>query len=284
MASLKLGKTNGMPEKPASAKAARHRGKAAPEPHDDADTDGNLDTAAAENIAPRISWKRKIGRLFLWAAGGYAAVLTAHLIIFAFAPPVSSMMLGRWFSGQPVSRTYVSLDNVAPRMIASVIASEDSQFCRHWGVDFGAVWDVLENSWNDDEAPTRGASTITMQVVKNLYFWQLPGYVRKLFEYPTALFVDLIWSKERIMEVYLNIAEWGPDGVIGVEAGAQRAFGRSAKVLTARQASILTTSLPNPIKRNAAKPSRRQLLVAGVVERRARSADLPLECFSENHR
>jgi monofunctional glycosyltransferase len=228
-----------------------------------------------------------LSRLFRWARPAVLAgfgLMIAHLVIFAFVPPISMLMVERWVSGQPVKRSYVSLDEISPRLVASVIASEDSQFCRHWGVDFSAVWDVLEQAWEEDEAPTRGASTITMQVTKNLYLWQLPGFARKPLEAPMALIVDLVWSKERIMEVYLNIAEWGPNGVIGAEEGAKRAFGKPAKSLSPRQAALLTTSLPNPIKRNAAKPSRRQALVASIVEQRARSSELPLDCFSPEHR
>jgi monofunctional glycosyltransferase len=228
-----------------------------------------------------------LSRLMRWlrlAILGGVGLMVAHLIVFAFVPPISLLMVERWLSGEPVKRSYVSLDDVSPRLIASVIASEDSQFCRHWGVDFKAVWDVLEQAWDADEAPVRGASTITMQVTKNLYLWPLPSYGRKVLEAPMSLIVDLVWSKERIMEVYLNIAEWGPNGVIGVEEGAKLAFGKSAKALSPRQAALLTTSLPNPIKRRAAKPSRRQAIVAAIVEQRARSADLPLECLAENHR
>jgi monofunctional glycosyltransferase len=240
--------------------------------------DGDAATPGKRGFVRR-AWR--MGRFAVLAALG---LMIAHLIIFAFAPPISMLMVERWVTGQPVKRSYVSLDDISPRLIASVIASEDSQFCRHWGVDFGAVWDVLEQAWDDEEAPTRGASTITMQVTKNLYLWQLPGFARKPLEAPMALIVDLVWSKERIMEVYLNIAEWGPNGVIGAEEGAKRAFGRPAKSLSPRQAALLTTSLPNPIRRNPARPSRRQALVASIIEQRARSSDLPLDCFSLEHR
>jgi monofunctional glycosyltransferase len=247
-------------------------------------SDSAADDPERVALPERRSFLRRVMRWLRFAFIGGLALMLVHLVVFAFAPPVSLLMVERWITGEPVKRSYVSLGEVSPRLIASVIASEDSQFCRHWGVDFGAVWDVLEQAWDDDEAPTRGASTITMQVTKNLYLWPLPSYARKILEAPMSLVVDLVWSKERIMEVYLNIAEWGPGGIIGVEEGAKRAFGKSAKDLSARQAALLTTSLPNPVKRNAAKPSRRQALVAAIVERRARSAELPLECFSDAYK
>jgi monofunctional glycosyltransferase len=250
--------------------------------------DAELDHVAEEDAGPSLRRRRSfLSWVFRWvrlALFGLFGLMIAHLVIFAFVPPVSMLMLERWISGEPVKRSYVSLDEISPRLIASVIASEDSQFCRHWGVDFNAVWDVLEQAWDADEAPTRGASTITMQVTKNLYLWHLPSYARKVLEAPMSLVLDMVWSKQRIMEVYLNIAEWGPNGVIGAEEGAKRAFGKSAKSLTSRQAALLTTSLPNPIKRNSARPSRRQALVASLVEQRARSAELPLECFADEYR
>ncbi len=130
-----------------------------------AETPDSDDTASV--TLPRR--RTLLGRLFRWlrllVLGGLGLMLV-HLIVFAFVPPVSLLMIERWVTGQPVKRDYVSLDDISPRLIASVIASEDSQFCRHWGVDFTAVWDVLEQAWDAEEAPTRGASTITMQVTK----------------------------------------------------------------------------------------------------------------------
>jgi monofunctional glycosyltransferase len=267
-----------------SSKATSGKRRRKPLTSDSQTADSEQDEA--DTVVPSVR-RGLFSRLFRWARFvvlGLLGLMIVHLIIFAFVPPISLLMVQRWLTGNPVTRTYVPLDDISPRLIASVIASEDSQFCRHWGVDFSAVWDVLEQAWTDDEAPNRGASTITMQVTKNLYLWPLPSYGRKVLEAPMSLIVDLVWSKERIMEVYLNIAEWGPNGIIGAEEGAKRAFGKSAKSLTARQAALLTTSLPNPIKRNPAKPSRRQALVASIVEQRARSADLPLECLSETNR
>jgi monofunctional glycosyltransferase len=262
-----------------SKRPARSRGRIRALTSDAAPSDAPpADAAPAKG---RRGWLRRIWRWIKWLFLGGLVAFALHLLVFAFAPPVSILMLERWLTGQPVTRVYKPLSEISPRLVASVIASEDSQFCRHWGVDFGAVWDILEQAWDDEEAPTRGASTITMQVTKNLYLWPLPSYSRKVLEAPLAMIVDLFWSKERIIEVYLNIAEWGPDGVIGAEAGALRAFKKSARDLSARQAAILTTSLPNPVRRNAAKPSRRQLLVANVVERRAKSAELLLDCLPE---
>jgi monofunctional biosynthetic peptidoglycan transglycosylase len=167
----------------------------------------------------------------------WLALVIAHVVI----APSSTLMLGRGIIGQPVDRRWVSLAEISPELPRAVIASEDQLFCQHWGVDFGALREVL----SDEDGPSRGASTITMQVVKNLYLWPGRSYLRKGLEIPMALVVDFIWSKERVMEVYLNVAEWG-DGVFGAEAAARRYFGKGASVLSAAEAARLAAALPNP--------------------------------------
>ena len=142
------------------------------------------------------------------------------------------------------------------------MVSEDGQFCAHHGVDWGELDKVLD----DSDGPSRGASTIAMQTVRNLFLWTSPIYVRKALEIPIALYADLIWTKRRMMEIYLNIAEWGPN-IFGIEAAAQHYFGRSAKDLTANQAALLAVTLPNPTGRNPAKPSGAHA-VAGPHRRR----------------
>ena len=119
---------------------------------------------------------------------------------------------------------------------------------------------------------SRGASTITMQTVKNLYLWHRPlGTLRKVVELPLAVYTDLVLPKRRIMEIYLNIAEWGPN-IYGIEAAAQHHFGRSAKNLSRRQAALLAVTLPNPIGRNPARPGPGLRRLASLIERRAAQA------------
>ncbi|MGL4727320.1 MAG: monofunctional biosynthetic peptidoglycan transglycosylase [Bosea sp. (in: a-proteobacteria)] len=167
----------------------------------------------------------------------WLALVIAHVVI----APSSTLMLGRGLTGQNVERRWVPLAAMSPELARAVIASEDQRFCQHWGVDFGALREVL----NDEDGPSRGASTITMQVVKNLYLWPGRSYFRKALEIPMALMVDLVWSKRRVMEVYLNVAEWG-DGVFGAEAAARRFFDKSASGLNAAEAARLAAALPNP--------------------------------------
>jgi monofunctional biosynthetic peptidoglycan transglycosylase len=160
-------------------------------------------------------------------------------------PPTSTLMLGQRLLGTPIERKWVPLDRMSPHLVRAVMLSEDGAFCRHRGVD----WTALEEAIEDD----RGGSTITMQVVKNLFLWPSRSYVRKAIEIGLAYVVEVFWPKRRIIEIYLNIAEWG-DGVFGAEAAARRHFRKPAARLTAREAALLAVALPNPAERTPANP------------------------------
>ena len=196
-------------------------------------------------------WIVRIALLSVLLAAGALAVQSAER-------PVSTLMLARWAAGAPVDRRWVPLSAVSPKLVASVILSEDGQFCREHGVDFGALREVIEDR---DGAPSRGASTLTMQVAKNLFLWPGRSYVRKGLEIPLAMLLDRVWGKRKVLEAYLNVAEWG-DGVFGIEAAAQRDFHVSAAALTARQAALLATALPNPALRSVTQPSRKHRQLA----------------------
>ncbi len=178
-------------------------------------------------------------------------------------------MLGRWMTLQPMARDFVSLDEISPHLPLAVMTSEDSLFCEHHGVDWNALWQVVEAA--DEDGPSRGASTIPMQVAKNLFLWPNRSYVRKGLEIPVALYLDLIWSKRQMMEVYLNIAEWG-EGVFGAEAAAQKYFRKPAQSLSRREAALLAKALPNPLARNPARPSGRHGALAGQLVARMAGA------------
>ena len=143
--------------------------------------------------------------------------------------PVSTVMLWRRMTGERVERQYVPLARIAPALSLAVIIAEDGRFCSHHGVDFQEIRDAIADA--DDLDDLRGGSTITQQVAKNLFLWPGRSFVRKALEFPLALWIDLVLSKRRILEIYLNIAEWGPNGEFGVEAGSRRAFGKSARDL-----------------------------------------------------
>lgn len=175
-------------------------------------------------------------------------------ILYAVVNPVSTLMLWRWVQGERVERVWTPIGEMSPVLVHTVVASEDASYCRHWGVDPEEIRAAIDRA-DDDIEEARGASTIPMQVAKNLFLWNSRSFVRKAIELPLALWLDLVLTKRRLLEIYLNIAEWGPDGEFGVEAGAQRAFRRNAADVTAAQAALLAVMLPNPHRRDAGKPS-----------------------------
>lgn len=190
--------------------------------------------------------------------------------------PISTLMLAETLSGRSYERQWVDFDNIAPVLVQSVMMSEDGQFCTHSGIDWEALNLVIDDAL--DGEVTRGASTIPMQTAKNLFLPSTRSVIRKALEIPMAMWMDVVWSKERLMEIYLNIAEWAP-GVYGIEAAAQAYFGVPAAKLSARQSALLAVTLPNPIKRNAANPSRGMRRLAGIIEDRARQSGAYIKCL-----
>ena len=206
----------------------------------------------------RHPWIRRAARIVL----GVMAVLLLSIVPFRFVnPPITPVMLVEKLKGHTLRRDWVPLDDISRQLPLAVIASEDGRFCVHWGVDWGAVREAVE------DGGLRGASTIPMQTAKNLYLWNGRSYVRKALEMPLAYVMSLIWPKERMMEVYLNVAQWGP-GLFGAEAASRYYFHKSAADLTRREAVLLAAALPNPRWRNPAKPSRRMLRIANAIEAR----------------
>ncbi len=201
---------------------------------------------------------------WIWLAGlALLVALVAALMLYRFVPVPSTLMLGRWLTFQSVERQWVPLTQISPALVRAVIAAEDQRFCSHAGVDWIELNTVLE----DEDGPSRGASTLTMQTAKNVFLWPGRSYVRKALEIPLALAIDIVWPKQRVIEVYLNVAEWG-EGLYGAEAAAQRYFGKPASRLNAAEAARLAGALPNPILRNPARPSRGLQSAAGRVQRR----------------
>ena len=184
--------------------------------------------------------------------------------------PVSTLMAWRWLKGAPVARQWVDLDAMSPYLPRTVVASEDAKFCSHRGVDWGAMREVMEDA--EDGEVTRGGSTITQQVAKNLFLWQGRSVVRKALELPLALWIDLMLGKERVLEIYLNIAELGPSGQFGAGSGSAYAFGKPASELSPREAALLAAILPNPIKRSARNPRAGVRRLSGIYMARAQSA------------
>src|SRR5580658_4311270 len=150
-----------------------------------------------------------------------AALLLPYLVapFYRFGHPVSTLMTWRWLTGTPVVRQWVDFGAVSPALPRSVVGSEDAKFCSHHGVDWDALRDVIDDA--EDGEVTRGGSTITQQVAKNLFLWPGRSVIRKGLELPLALWIDFVLPKQRILEIYLNIAELGPSGQFGAEAGAE---------------------------------------------------------------
>jgi monofunctional biosynthetic peptidoglycan transglycosylase len=231
--------------------------------------------ASSGPLAGFTAWLARLGRWAAWLVVVLVLLVVALTILWRVVPPVSTLMLGRWATLKPVTRVWAPLDAISPRLVEAVIASEDGKFCQHGGVD----WDALQDVVTDEDGPSRGASTITMQVAKNLFLWPSRSYVRKGLEIPLALWLDLVWSKRRIVEVYLNIAEWGP-GVFGAEAAARASFDKPASALTLHEAALMATSLPNPILRRAERPGRSQRRLAGIVSVRAAGIGPYIRCIA----
>ena len=187
---------------------------------------------------------------------------------YRFLDPVSMPMLWRYATGARVERIDVPLAHISPALRLAVIVAEDGSFCRNPGIDLGEIRAVLKQS-GDNFGKSRGASTITQQTAKNLFLWQGRSFVRKVLEIPLAVWMTLVLPKRRILEIYLNIAEWGPNGEFGAEAGARWAFGKTAQYLSPNQAAELAAILPNPVLRSAKTPSVLVRRLAGLYERRA---------------
>jgi monofunctional biosynthetic peptidoglycan transglycosylase len=225
-------------------------------------------------------------RLPAWARGIAVALLLLILLPYALTPlyavvnPVSTLMLWRWVTGQRVEQTTVPISNISPALVRAVIAAEDGRFCSHHGLDLKGIQEAIADA--DDLDDMRGGSTITQQVAKNLFLWPGRSYVRKALEAPLAAWIDVILSKRRILEIYLNVAELGPNGVFGAEAGARRAFGRSARDLSSYQAALLAASLPNPVTRNARSPGPGLRRLAGLYVARAARLEGAARCVTGN--
>jgi monofunctional biosynthetic peptidoglycan transglycosylase len=193
--------------------------------------------------------------------------------------PVSMLMAWRWLKGAPISRHWIDLAAMSPALPRSVVGAEDAKFCSHHGVDWGALREVMDDA--EDGEVTRGGSTITQQLAKNLFLWPGRSVVRKALELPLSLWIDLVLGKPRVLEIYLNIAELGPSGQFGAEAGSQYAFGRSAATLSPRDAALLASILPNPVRRSARNPGPGVRRLAGTYAARAQSPALQ-RCWSES--
>ena len=216
-------------------------------------------------------------RLVLKLVSVLVVLVLALIGVYRWAgPPVTPLMLIRLPDAGRIDREPVALSAISPELRHAVIASEDNRFCRHHGIDWNAVNDAVEQY--DAEGRLRGASTITMQVARNLFLWPGGGFARKSVEAALALIIDAVWPKRRILEVYLNIAEWG-EGIYGAEAAARAYFHTDAAHLTRREAALMAAVLPNPLRWSPARPTAYISERAGTIAGRSPKLEGYYDCL-----
>ncbi|MBD8577687.1 monofunctional biosynthetic peptidoglycan transglycosylase [Pseudomonas syringae] len=217
----------------------------------------------------RILFRRVIQAVLWFAAGSFIVVLLLRWI----PPPGTALMVERkvesWLDGQPIDlqRDWQPWEQIAAPLKVAVVAGEDQHFAEHWGFDIGAIQAAIAH--NERGGSLRGASTLSQQVAKNLFLWSGRSYLRKGLEAWFTALIELLWSKERILEVYLNSVEWD-DGVFGAEAAARHHFRTSAANLSTQQASYLAAVLPNPRRWSASRPSSYVARRAGWIRQQMR--------------
>ncbi|MFD1378239.1 monofunctional biosynthetic peptidoglycan transglycosylase [Fodinicurvata halophila] len=216
---------------------------------------------------------QRTGVLVLVVLVGMPATFT--LLYTVLPVPATPLMVARLFEGEGWSHDWVPREEISPSLGFAVIAAEDNLFCAHNGFDF----ESLQMAWREWQAGegARGASTISMQTAKNLYLLPVRSLLRKGVEAYLTVYLEILLSKQRILEIYLNIAEWAP-GVYGAEAAARHHFGKSAAQLTEREAALLAAVLPNPRRWSASQPTNYIAGRASTLQRRIHQLGPLLDC------
>jgi monofunctional biosynthetic peptidoglycan transglycosylase len=200
-------------------------------------------------------------KVLKWAVIGFFSLSILTTVIYRFVPPpITPLMIirlgGQLFSGESLKlkKDWVSIDQISPNMELAVVAAEDQQFTEHWGFDFNAIQKAIKNNDRKKKKAVHGGSTISQQTAKNVFLWPGRSWVRKGFEVYFTLLIELCWSKERIIEVYMNEVEMG-NGIYGVEAASQAYFHKHAKSLSQGEAALIAAILPSPLRWSPVKPS-----------------------------
>jgi len=205
---------------------------------------------------------RRLLRIFLIC---FAATIAVTLLYRLVPPPITPLMVIRLVEGEGLTKDWRSYTDISPNLARAVVTSEDSLFCTHNGFDWGA----LDKAWERNQRSRRilGGSTISNQTAKNVFLWPDRTYIRKAIEFYFTVLIETLWGKKRILEVYLNVVEWG-HGVYGAEAASRLYFKKSARDLTRHEAALLAAILPNPRRWSASKPSAYIRGRAGTIEAR----------------
>lgn len=217
---------------------------------------------------------RRLGRILLFATGTFLITSVFLVVVYRMLPPpVTPLMLIRLVEGHGISKSWRRLDEISPNLVRAAMAGEDAKFCEHHGFD----WDAIDAAWHRYEQGARklrGASTISMQTAKNVFLWPGRDWIRKGLEAYFTVLIEFAWGKPRVMEVYLNVVEWGP-GIYGAEGASQYYFHKPARALTIEEAARLAAILPDPLKWSANRPDRYVAERAAFI--RANIPDLPLD-------
>ena len=188
-------------------------------------------------------------------------------------PPITPLMIIRVVQGEPLRKAWVPIERISPNLVRAVVASEDAKFCHHRGFDWAAIGEAWEDLRHGRRL--RGASTITMQTAKNLLLWPGRDFLRKGIEAYLTVLLETLWSKRRIIEVYLNVVEWG-HGIYGAEMAARRHFGKSASALSRRESALLAAVLPNPRLWSPGRPTGYLSTRAATILQGSQSVDVPV--------
>ena len=220
--------------------------------------------------------RKRSRRIALWLAAVLIGLPLGLTLLYSIVPPpVTPLMLTRLVQGEGLEKQWAPLEEISPNLRFSVIAGEDNLFCTHSGFDFSS----LREAWAERQAGgrSRGASTLSQQLAKNLFLWPGGGFVRKGVEAYLTLYLETLLSKQRILELYLNVAEWGP-GIYGAQAGAQAHFGKQASQLSAREAALMAAVLPNPRRWSAGRPGDYISRRASTLQTRVQQLGPLLDC------
>ena len=225
-----------------------------------------------------------VRRIYRWTyrlIGAFVIASVSLVVIYRFVdPPVTPLMLIRPLEGIGngelvwVKKKWVALADIDPDVVRAVVAAEDARFFQHTGIDWKAIDEAKKRNERSDGKKVYGGSTISMQTAKNVFLWQGRNYIRKALEAYFTYLIELVWGKARILEVYLNVIEWG-NGIYGVEAASDEYFNRSSRELGTRQAALLAAVLPNPRVYSPARPSTYVSRRAARIQSGARIVKLP---------